>query len=145
MNKQHWTIKEAAETLGLSEKTVRRRIKDGTLKAEQTAGKYGVEYRITGLNDALPLDKSPVMDRGLDIEGGAALDRGLGMVGDTALTKALDIIKGLQEANERLAVQVGFLQAQVIELDSKVRLLTEPKQKRSWWQWLLRRRITPEA
>lgn len=118
MDKQHWTIKEAAEALGLSEKTVRRRIKDGTLKAQQTQGKYGIEYHITDLKEALPLDKS------LDTEG------------DNSLAKALDIIKALQEENERLAGQVGYLQAQVYELNNKVSLLTESKRNQSWWQRL---------
>ncbi len=127
MAKQHWTIKEAAEVLGVSEKTIRRRIKDGILKAQQVPGKYGIEYRITVLEDALPLDKR------LDIKE------------NTSLAKALDIIKALQEENERLAGQVGFLQAQVIELDSKVRLLTGPKNRRSRWQWLLWWRTTSEV
>jgi len=130
MTRQHWTIKEAAEALGISEKTVRRRIKDGTLKAEQVPGKYGIEYRILDLKDALPLEP---LDKGLDIEE------------DIALAKALDIIKALQEENERLAGQVGFLQAQVLELDSKIRLLTEPELKQSWWQKLLWWRKTPQS
>ena len=125
MDKQHWTIKEAAEALGLSEKTVRRRIKDGTLKAQQTQGKYGIEYHITDLKEVLSLDK------GLDTEG------------NTALVKALDIIRALQEENERLAGQVGYLQAQVHELNNKVSLLEEPKPKQSWWQRLLWWRTTP--
>ena len=127
MGKQHWTIKEAAEALGVSEKTVRRRIRDGVLKAEQIQGKYGAEYRITVLEDTQPLDKS------LDIEE------------DATLAKALDIIKALQEENERLAGHVGYLQAQVYELDSKIRLLTEPVHRRAWWQRLLWWRITPET
>lgn len=139
MTKQHWTIKEAAEALGLSEKTVRRRIKDGTLKADQTPGKYGVEYRITDLEDVLPLDKSLDMDKGQD------MDTGLEKAVDTTLVKALDIIKALQEKNERLAAQVGFLQAQVLELDNKVRLLTEHKRRRPWWQRVLWWRTTPET
>lgn len=132
MTKQHWTIKEAAEALGISEKTVRRRIKDGSLEAQQIPGKYGIEYRIIDLKDVRPKDVIP-LDKGLDIEV------------DTALAKALDIIKALQEENERLAGQVGFLQAQVLELDSKVRLLTGPERRRSWWQRLLWWRTTPEA
>jgi excisionase family DNA binding protein len=127
MDKQYWTIKEASEALGVSEKTVRRRIRDGLLEAEQIQGKHGTEYRITVLEDTQPLDKS------LDIEE------------DAALAKALDIIKTLQEENERLAGQVGYLQAQVFELDNKVRLLTGPANRRSWWQRLLWWRITPEA
>src|SRR4030042_427363 len=120
-------------------KTVRRRIKDGILEAQQIPGKYGTEYRISVLNDAIP------MDRGLDIEENTALAKALDIEENTALTKALDIIKALQEENERLAGQVGFLQAQLVELDSKVLLLSEPKRRRSWWQRLLWWRITPAA
>ena len=119
MTEQHWTIKEAAKALGLSEKTVRRRIRDGTLKAEEIPGKHGLEYRITDLGRTRPLDKS------LDTRENTPLD------------KALDIIKAVQEENERLAGQVGFLQALLQELENKVRLLTGPKPKRSWWQRLL--------
>lgn len=175
--------------LGLSEKTVRRRIKDGTLKAEQIQGKYGAEYRITGINYelsqdkdiGLDMDKSPGMDKGLDkdevpdlgngsgIDEGSGLDKNQGMdngvdieedpepdsipgmvksldiAGNATLAKALDIIKALQEENAKLAGQVGFLQAKVLELDSKVRLLTEPKDRRPWWQWFLWWKAKPEA
>jgi excisionase family DNA binding protein len=163
MTGQHWTIKEVAEMLGLSEKTIRRRIKDGTLKAEQKPGKYGVEYHITGINNAMPLDKGRGMDKGPDInkgldmnEGqgwdndlgmvkGFGMDKGLDIVESATMSKALDIIKALQEENVRLAGQVGFLQARVLELDSRVRLLTEPKRRRSWRQRLLWWKIKPEV
>lgn len=148
MTEQHWTIKEAAEVLGISEKTVRRRIKDGIIKAEQTQGKYGVEYRITSLEDAVPAGKGLNIDhdqdvvRYIDTENNHVMDKDLEMEGD--MSKALDIIKALQEENAKLAGQVGFLQARVIELDRKVRLLTEPNQVRSWWQRLLRRKPKTE-
>ena len=117
---QGWTVKQAAEALGQSEKTIRRRIKSGEIRAEQVPGKYGVEYRIT------------------DLKSTPALDKGLDMIEDDALVKALDIVTALQKENERLAGQVGFLQAQLLEAESKIRLLTGPKPKQSWWQRLLR-------
>lgn len=148
MTGQQWTIKEAAEALGVSEKTVRRRIKDGTIKAAQTQGKYGVEYRITSLEDIMPLDKGLDTDQGqgaveyVDTGKNLAVDKNMEIEGGMA--KALDIIKALQEENVKLAAQVGFLQAQLIELDRKVRLLAEPKQSRSWWQRLLWWKSKPE-
>ncbi|MFC1925760.1 helix-turn-helix domain-containing protein [Chloroflexota bacterium] len=145
MTGQRWTIKEAAEALGLSEKTVRRRIKDGSLKAEQTKGKYGVEYRITSLDDAPSPDGGLDTDRGIDIEKSLVTEKDLDIEGDTMLAKALDIIKALQEENARLTGQFSILQSQVLELDSRVRLLTEPKHGRSWWQGLLWWRNTPET
>lgn len=146
---QQWTIKEAAEALGVSEKTIRRRIKDGIIKAEQTQGKYGVEYRITSLEETVPADKVPEIGQGQGFveytvtEGSHGTDDTLEIEGE--MSKALDIIKDLQEENNKLAGQVGFLQAQVIELNRKVRLLTEPKRGQSWWQRLLRRSPKPEV
>ena len=40
------TIKEAAEALGVSADTVRRRIKTGELKAEKVQGAYGMQWAI---------------------------------------------------------------------------------------------------
>lgn len=40
------TVREAAEQLGISEKTVRRRIKNGSLPAELKQGDYGQQYFI---------------------------------------------------------------------------------------------------
>ena len=42
--KQMVSVKEAAERLGQHEQTIRRHIKDGSLKAERIPGKYG-EYQ----------------------------------------------------------------------------------------------------
>ena len=145
MTGQRWTIKEAAEALGLSEKTVRRRIKDGTLKAEQTRGKYGVEYRITSLDDTPQPDSDPAIEKGVDIEKSLALEKDPDIEGDAILAKALDIIKALQEENARLAGQFNYLQSQVLELQGKMHLLTEPEHRRSWWQRLLWWRSTPDT
>ena len=114
---QGWTIKQAAKALGQSEKTIRRHIKSGEIKAEQVLGKYGMEYRIMDLKTA------PTLDRGMDITK------------DDVMAKALDMVRALQAENERLAGQVGFLQAQLQEAQNKIRLLIAPKSP--WWQRLL--------
>ncbi len=117
MSGQVWTIKEAAKALGQSEKTIRRNIKNGKLKAQQVPGKYGMEYRITDLPIDRPLDRGPAIST------------------DIALVKALDMVRALQAENERLAGQLGFLQAQLQEAQNKIRLLTAPKLP--WWRRLL--------
>lgn len=43
---KHLTIKQVAIQLQLSERTIRRWIKNGRLKAASFPGRYGVEYRI---------------------------------------------------------------------------------------------------
>ena len=117
MSGQGWTIKEAAKALGRSEKTIRRNIKSGKIKAQEVAGKYGMEYRI------------------MDLPVGRPLDRGPDISTDSALVKALDMIRALQGENERLAAQLGFLQAQLQETQSRIRLLIAPKLP--WWRRLL--------
>jgi excisionase family DNA binding protein len=120
MSVQGWTVKEAAKALGRSEKTIRRNIKSGKMKAEQVPGKYGMEYRIVDLPVGRPLDRGP------DISI------------DNALVKALDMVRALQAESERLAGQVGFLQAQLQEAQNKIRLLSAPKLP--WWRRLLWRK-----
>jgi excisionase family DNA binding protein len=117
MSRQGWTVKEVAKILGQSEKTIRRRIKRGEIKAEQMSGKYGMEYRIMDL----PVNQS--MDRSMDIGG------------NNALVRALDMVRALQIENERLAGQVGFLQAQLGQAQDKIRMLATPKLP--WWHCLL--------
>lgn len=116
MTGQWWTVKQAAEALGQSEKTIRRRIKKGEIIAEQVSGKYGAEYRI------IDLKTTPTLDRDI-------------ATSNDALVKALDMIRDLQAENEKLAAHIGFLQAQLQEMQDKIRLLTAPKLP--WWRHLL--------
>ena len=126
---QGWTVKQAAKALGQSEKTIRRRIKSGEIRAEQVPGKYGMEYRVMDINTTLPLD------RGVDMTRGDTMVKALDVTRDEALVNALDMVRALQVENERLAAQVGFLQAQLQEAQNKVRLLAAPRSP--WWQRLL--------
>src|SRR4030042_5552953 len=105
MSGRYWTVRGAAEALNVSEKTIRRRIKSGKIKAELVDG----EYYIRHLGDVQPVDEvhGTRVDSGLDIS--LDMDRGV----DKSWDKALDMIKSLQAENERLAGQVGFLQAKV--------------------------------
>ncbi len=137
---QGWTIEEAAKALRVSEKTVRRRIKDGTIKADQIAGKYGPEYRIPETQIAALRDRASLIliddpqDKGPGPEAAAPSDAF--NQGNLPLDKALDMIRTLQAENERLAGQIGFLQAKLMEAETKLRLLAAPRTKLPWWQRL---------
>lgn len=133
MSSHGLTIAEAAEALGLSERTIRRQIKSGKIKAELVPGRYGTEYRISGLGEravARPaVDKTPA----------STLDRTPASVLDKTLDKALDMVKALQQEKAELYAQVAYWQAQCQHLEEQVKLLTEAK--RPWWRrWLSRRR-----
>ena len=129
---QGWTVRQAAEALGQSEKTIRRRIKSGEIRADQVPGKYGIEYRIMDIHTA------PPPDRGIDTTRDDTMVKTMDVARGEALVKAMDMVRDLQVQNERLAAQVGFLQAQLQEAQNKLRLLSAPRS--SWWQRLLWRR-----
>jgi len=48
MSREYWTIGETAKKLGVSEKTIRRRIKCGELKARMESGRWMVEWMDVG-------------------------------------------------------------------------------------------------
>ena len=119
MSEQALTVAEAADALGVSERTIRRQIKSGKIKAMLVPGHYGAEYRISGLGE------TAVARPGVDKTPGA-------------LDKALDMVKGLQQEKAELYAQVAYWQAQCRYLEEQVKLLTEAK--RPWWRRWLRRR-----
>ena len=45
-NNGYYTIKEAADLVGVHPNTIRRMVKAGTLQSEKVQGQYGEEYRI---------------------------------------------------------------------------------------------------
>lgn len=118
MSGQGLTVAEAAEALRLSERTIRRHIKSGKIKADLVPGRYGMEYRISELSQVAPAP--------------AAVDN----TSPHALDKALDMIRALQQEKAELYAQVAYFQAQCRHLEDQVKLLTEGK--RPWWRRLLR-------
>jgi len=109
---QSLTILQAAEALGVSPMTLRRWIKKGKIKAELVTGSYGREYRIRELPLDQTTDKKP-------------------------LTSSLDIVKSLQERNEYLAAQVGYLQSELKAAQDQIKLLSAPG--KPWYKRLFRR------
>lgn len=128
------TPAEAAVRLGVSERTIWRRIK---------AGKLDTEHRVEGvrilLSDALSVD-----DRQVSV----AFDNVSDTVTDSPqpeLIKALEMVSELTRRNEQLAGQVGFLQAKTQDQERQIALLMAPKdepeqpaqpERVSWWRRL---------
>ena len=106
-----YTLREAAETLGVSIVTVRRYIKSGKLKARLVPSKFGDSYVI----DHLPLLNKPLSE-------------------DTISTQPL--INRI----EQLSQEVGYWKAKAEFLQERLLLLEAPKQppKHKWWQRLIR-------
>jgi len=120
------TVAEAAKALGLSERTIRRQIKSGRIKAELVLGRYGEEYRIE-------LDEVAAPEEGVEGDLSSAVDKPM----DSSLDKALDMVQSLQQEKAELYAQVAYWQSQFRHLEEQVKLLTEAKRSR-WRRWLRR-------
>jgi len=125
MSRQGLTIAQAARSLGVSSRTVRRFIKSGKISAELVLGPFGEEYRISELPQNLhkqkPIDN---MSTQTSVQGHSHL---------------IDIIRELQEKNLALAAQFGVATERIRNLENEVRLLTTAKQQ-PWWKRLFTRR-----
>jgi excisionase family DNA binding protein len=144
-SKEGLTISQAAEAMGVSPKTIRRRIKKGEIASKLVPGKFGEEYRITEL--PLPniqeqtLDTTPTPDTTHTLDTTPTPDTTHTM--DTTL--ALPIIRELQrttrelhETNLQLAGQLGIAQERIRTLENQVKLLTTGK--RPWWKRLFKQK-----
>jgi len=117
MSRQGLTIAQAAKSLGVSTRTVRRFIKSGKIDAELIPGPFGQEYRIlklpAGLHKKKPVDNMPYLTP----------------------VQFIDIVRELQEKNLALAAQLGAATERIRGLERDVKLLTGARQQ-PWWKRL---------
>jgi transposase len=106
-----YTLREAAQALGVSIITVRRYIKSGKLKARLVPSKFGPSYTI----DDLPMLTKSSSDNTLSTQ---------------------PIINRI----EQLSQEVGYWKAKAELLEERLLLLEAPKQtpKQKWWQRLFK-------
>ena len=121
MSKRDLTISEAARSLGVSTRTVRRLIKSGKIQAELVLGTFGQEYRVLSLPHELHKPK-PV-------------DNTLSQTS----SQVMDIVRELQEKNLALAAQLGVATERIRNLESEVKLLAVAA-KQPWWKRLFSRK-----
>jgi transposase len=108
-----YTLREAAQALGVSIVTIRRYIKSGKVKAKLVPTKFGESYII----EDLPLSTKPLLD-------------------DTQQ------VQPLINRIEQLSQEIGYWKAKAELLEQRSLLLEAPKQthKQRWWQRLFRPR-----
>ncbi len=156
------SLTDAAAQLGISERTVLRRIKDGTVDGRKIGeGRGGVWRVYLSMSDSqpAPVSDSPtnapgtLSDSPTDEPGNVSAS-----VSDSQTQPAQDMIRmvelvdKLQAQNQQLAGQLGFTQAKLQDAQEEVqqlRLLMAPKDepapeppaqlepKVSWWRRLL--------
>jgi len=139
------SLVEAAERLGVSERTVLRRIQKGMLPAYKIETPHGQAWRITldstpdSASPAAPVPPAKVSVRGDTHETQALLK----LLEDERRERG-----ALVQRNEQLAGQLGFTQAKLQEAERTVALLMAPKdepapeppaepERVSWWRRLI--------
>jgi MerR family transcriptional regulator, copper efflux regulator len=128
-NTVSYTISEAAELLKLSPKTIRRYIKANKLPSVKVPSKFGDEYRITEIPEALKQEAAAQVEAESKLDVVPLEEQG------SKLNAQL-----LYQENIRMAAQLGAASERIRQLEEQLKLLEAPKaQKRvPWWKRLLK-------
>jgi|CZCA01.1.fsa_nt_gi excisionase family DNA binding protein len=122
-NAVSYNIAEAAEMLGISKRTVRRRIQKGELPADLEEGPYGPEYRIPAeaITTAQEIVDVVRVERPTDPQ-----------------TLAMIVVRALEERDRCLQEEITELRREVTELTQALenyRKAVEAPKKRWRWPW----------
>jgi MerR family transcriptional regulator, copper efflux regulator len=108
-----YSISEAAEALNLSPKTIRRYIKAGKLPSTKVPTKFGDEYRITEIPEALKLEAQAQAEAQARVK----VELVPAEEADTKLDAQL-----LYQENIRLAAQLGAATEKIRQLEEQMKL-----------------------
>ena len=147
------SINEAARTLKVSTRTIRRFIKAGKLQARLIPGPFGEEYRIDELPHELLKSKSKdsIITNQVTSErtsGSMAPQVQVSQSQNTKATSAelpqspaelMNLIKQLQEMNMTLAAQLGAATERIRNLENQVKLIAAAPRP-PWWKRLFHRK-----
>lgn len=128
---QDWTISQAAKELGISEKTVLRRLQRGTLTGYKVVGQFGMEWRVNRLAFdstaqviSIPEDRTaPDSRQAADTAGHDRI-----IIEDLRLE-----LSELRTKLEGAVYRNGYLEAKLEERDNTIKLLTDSQSKKDWW------------
>ncbi len=108
-----YSISEAAEVLKLSPKTIRRYIKSGKLPSTKVPTKFGDEYRITEIPEALKQEAEAQAEAQAKIKVDLAPEEETGTKLDA---------QQLYQENMRLAAQLGAATEKIRQLEEQLKL-----------------------
>jgi excisionase family DNA binding protein len=138
-----WTVDDAIRVLGITRRTVLRKLRNGELTGHKVPGPFGPEWRLYPYigggdrpSDLSPVTRSPGVDHQV-----TDFDHRVTAILSTDLTDELRkqiadlkaenvaLQKDLQGANWRN----GYLESQTEIKDQQIRLLTDSQHKIGWW------------
>lgn len=141
MNNDYITVKEAAEMLRVSDKTIRRRIQKGELQAELMDSPYGQQYFIKKdqINNALQIIDVVQVKKEYDLQELAITLADYMDKRDSALIKSINDltneVRKLQEENSNLQQQLqseqekrlNSISDQLKDLSNEITLINNKK------------------
>lgn len=122
-----WTVDDAIKKLGITKRTVLRKIKNGEITGYKVPGVYGQEWRlypVVATGDLSPVTSEPG-DRKLVTSNSAEIVEELRSQISELKSINSSLQKDLQSANWRN----GYLEAQTQVKDEHIKLLTDSQQK----------------
>ncbi|ADQ42068.1 DNA binding domain protein, excisionase family (plasmid) [Caldicellulosiruptor acetigenus I77R1B] len=139
------TIKEAAQALGVSEKTIRRMIKDGRLKASLEKSVYGQQYYIpkSEIDNAVQIVEAVKVKKEYSVEELAVAISNYLSERDKKLVEALEIlnqkIEKIQKENQQLKEELLKLQEEHFrKIDEKLTQWRQENKKKGLFSFLRR-------
>ncbi len=141
----YWTTDDAAKKLGVSQRTIFKRLKDGTLQGVRVKGKFRQEWRIQPLHVLSPVEVDCAEQEGNFLNGPVLNHQAQEVLQDSSVTssrsdnnsdldKLLDVIREKDQLLQAATFRNGYLQAQLEGKDNEIKLLTDSQQKKSWWK-----------
>jgi len=126
------TLREAAEILGCSKNTVRRKVISGELAAERVIGKYGAEYILSAADVQAITPPAPRVCHEVPHEAGTQES-----LLESLLAKNEADRMALAAENKDLYRKIGYLQGQVEQLQLLLPATSqaEATKGRPWWRF----------
>ncbi len=129
------SVRDAAKSIGVSERTIRRRIQDGILSAWKQETEHGYEWRVpvssldAGLPGTHPRQNAPLPGSPDEGAGRPPAQHIAPMDTQSApeMIKALDLVDKLQTQNQDLWKTLEHWQARAVEAEQTIKLLMAPK------------------
>ena len=142
------SVSEAARLLGITERSIWRRIKSGRLQAKTEHGKTIVAIR---QSDVRPTSSDSIIEASVtDTDVVLARDVGLKVLADDERKRLQDLIESQSKVIENQAHHlkaagdvIVYLRSQNEDKDQQIKLLTDSEHKKpSWWHrvsaWLVK-------
>lgn len=131
------TIEDAAKYLGVSARTILRRLQKGTLPGCKVPGQFGLEWRVQLIQqevrpaqDISSINVSPSQARGADQDN---LRQSMPDSAEILIRELRSRVSELEDKLEGATYRNGYLEAQLEGRDKEIKLLTDSQHNRGWW------------